>query len=102
MTPSPPAPESDWKQVRLNNVGRIYRTPQVLDRRVRVSGYPDHVRQLAVRGLGHERPTLLLTNQTRTSASQLVDRYARRVVIENVIADAIDFFHMDALSARCR
>ncbi|MDE0520715.1 MAG: hypothetical protein OXH79_02030 [Boseongicola sp.] len=92
-------PESDWKQVRLTNVGRIYRTPMVLDRRVRISGYPDDVRQLAVRGLGHERPTLLLTNQMRTSASQLVDRYARRMVIENAIADAIDFFHMDALSA---
>ena len=92
-------PESDWKQVRLTNVGRIYRTPLVLDRRVRISGYPDDVRQLAVRGLGHERPTLLLTNQMRTSASQLVDRYARRMVIENAIADAIDFFHMDALSA---
>ena len=34
-----------------------------------------------------------------TSASQLVDRYAWPMVIENAIADAIDFFHMDALSA---
>ena len=92
-------PHSDWKQVRLNNVGRIYRTPRVLDQRIRIAGYPDEVRQLAVHGLGHERPTLLLTNQMRTSASQLVDRYARRMVIENAIADAIDFFHMDALSA---
>ena len=33
------------------------------------------------------------------TASILVDRYARRMVIENTIADAIDFFHMDALSA---
>jgi len=92
-------PESDWRQVRLTNVGRIYRTPRVLDRRVRISGYPGDVRQLAVRGLGHERPTLPLANQTGTSASRLVDRYARRMVIENAIADAIDFFHMDALSA---
>ena len=29
----------------------------------------------------------------------LIDRYPRRMVIENTIADAIDFFHMDALSA---
>ncbi len=92
-------PDSEWKQVRLNNVGRVYRTPQVLDQRVRITGYRDEVRQLAVRGLGHEQPTLLLTNQMKTSASQIVDRYARRMVIENAIADAIDFFHMDALSA---
>ncbi len=93
------APESDWKQVRLADVGRICRTPGVLDRRVRISGCPGDIRQLAVRGLGHERPTLLLAEQMKTSASRLVDRYARRMVIENAIADAIDFFHMDALSA---
>ena len=34
-----------------------------------------------------------------TPARQLIDRYARRMVIGNIIADAIDFFHMDALSA---
>ena len=32
-------------------------------------------------------------------AARLVDRYARRMIIENVISDAIDFFHLDALSA---
>ncbi len=85
--------------MRLADVGRICRTPGVLDRRVRISGCPGDIRQLAVRGLGHERPTLLLTEQMKTSASRLVDRYARRMVIENAIADAIDFFHMDALSA---
>ncbi len=34
-----------------------------------------------------------------SAASQLIDRHARRMVIENAISDAIDFFHMDALSA---
>ncbi len=42
---------------------------------------------------------LLITNQMERSASHLIDRYARRMVIENVISDTIDFFHMDALSA---
>ena len=93
------APEDDWKQVRLNNVGRICRTLKVLYRHIRISGYPDDIRQLAVRDLGHDRATLLLTNQTGTSAGQLVDRHIRRMVIENDIAGAIDFFHRDALSA---
>ncbi len=92
-------PSDAWKHVRLNNVGRLYRTPRVLDQTIRISNYPDPIRQLAVRDLGHEKPTLLLTNQRTTSISQLIDRYARRMVIENAIADAIDFFHMDALSA---
>ena len=42
---------------------------------------------------------MLLTNQWTTPAAQLVERYARRMVIENTLADAIEFFHMDALSS---
>ena len=42
-------------------------------------------------------PTSDTTNQMKTAAGTLIDRYARRMIIENTIADAIDFFHMDAL-----
>ena len=93
------APAADWRKVTLSNVGRIYRTPRILERQVRLKDYPGDIRQIAVTDLGHEKPTLLLTNQMRTPAARLIDRYARRMVIENTIADAIDFFHMDALSA---
>ena len=51
----------------------------------------------AIIDLGHEKPTLLHLYQTH--AATLIDRYARRMINENIIADAIDFFHMDALSA---
>ena len=42
--------------------------------------------QIAITDLGHERPTLLITNQTDVPARELVDRYARRMVIENTSA----------------
>ena len=42
---------------------------------------------------------MLLTNQSRRSASHLIGRYAQRMLIENNIQDGIDFFHMDALSS---
>src|SRR6185437_6094979 len=54
---------------------------------------------LTVAELGHEEPTLLLTNQLGRSAPQLIGRYAQRMLIENNIEDGIDFFHMDALSS---
>ena len=44
-------------------------------------------------------PTLLLTNQMRRSARNLVERYAKRMLIENNIEDGVNFFHMDALSS---
>ena len=42
---------------------------------------------------------LILTNQLTRSASKLIERYAQRMIIENNLADGIDFFHMDALSS---
>ena len=92
-------PPSQWKKIRLSNVGREYRTPRVLEQMVCLGGCSREMRQIAVMDLGHEKPTLLVTNQMKESAGRLVDRYARRMVIENTISDAIDFFHMDALSA---
>ena len=93
------APRGEWRKVTLTNVGRIYRTPRILDRKVRIKDYPGEIRQIAITDLGHEKPTLLITNQMTAPARDLIDRYARRMIIENTIADAIDFFHMDALSA---
>ena len=54
---------------------------------------------MTIADLGHEEPTLLLTNQLTRSACHLIGRYAQRMLIENNIEDGIDFFHMDALSS---
>jgi Transposase DDE domain len=93
------APISAWRRIELESVTRAYKTPRVLDRQVRLTGYDGPIRQLTITELGHEEPTLLLTNQLTRSASHLIGRYARRMLIENTIADGIDFFHMDALSS---
>lgn len=90
---------SAWRQVNLSGVSRIYRTPRILDRRVDLRDYEGPIRQIVIKDLGHEQPTFLLTNQMRRSAVKLIERYAQRMLIENGIADGIDFFHMDALSS---
>jgi hypothetical protein len=92
-------PMSAWRRVELESVSRAYKTPRVLDRRVTLNNYDGSLRQLTVAELGHEEPTLLLTNQLSRSASHLIGRYAQRMLIENNIEDGIDFFHMDALSS---
>ena len=42
---------------------------------------------------------MLLTNQLKRSATKLIERYARRMLIENNIEDGVSFFHMDSLSS---
>ena len=92
-------PLSAWRRIELERVPRAYRNPRILDQRIQLGNYEGLCRQLIIADLGHEQPTFLLTNQMRRSAAKLVGRYAQRMVIENGIADGIDFFHMDALSS---
>ena len=92
-------PLSAWRRIELDSISREYRTPRILDQRITLAGYVGPLRQLVIADLGHEEPTFLLTNQLRRSAPQLIARYAQRMIIENGIADSIDFFHMDALSS---
>ena len=92
-------PLSAWRRIELERVTRAYRTPRVLDQKTTLSGYDGAIRQLVITDLGHEEPTFLLTNQMRRSPAKLIERYAHRMLIENGIADGIDFFHMDALSS---
>ena len=92
-------PRSAWRRIQLEGVSRIYKTPRILDQKITLKGYEGPVRQITVMDLGHLEPTLVLTNQLRRSASKLITRYARRMLIENNIQDGVDFFHMDALSS---
>jgi hypothetical protein len=92
-------PRSAWRRVELAGVSRIYKTPRILDERITLGDYEGPIRQIAVAELGHEEPTLLLTNQMRRSATKLVERYAKRMLIENNIEDGVNFFHMDSLSS---
>jgi len=91
-------PTSAWTRVTLDRTG-AYRHPQVHQDRVTVRGCPVVLRQLAVRGLGHDQPTLILTNDHTTKPAKLIDRYAKRMTIEQRLAEQIRSFHLDALSS---
>jgi hypothetical protein len=88
---------SAWRRVTLEVPARKYKTPKVFEQPVALAGAT--FRQLFVRDLGHEEPTILLTNDRHTTQAKLITRYAQRMLIENALSDAVRFFHMDALSS---
>jgi len=92
-------PASAWRRIELESIARTYRTPRILDQTVALRDYEGPIRQITVTDLGHEEPTIVVTNQLRRSAVHLIGRYAQRMLIENGIADGVDFFHIDALSS---
>ena len=90
-------PTSSWRRVSLDIPARKYKTPRVFEQPVALAGAI--FRQLFVLDLGHEEPTILLTNDRQSSQAKLLTRYAQRMLIENALSDAVRFFHMDALSS---
>ena len=88
---------SAWRRVTLEVPARKYKTPRVFEQPVALAGAT--LRQLFVMDLGHEEPTILLTNDHHSTPAKLITRYAQRMLIENALSDAVRFFHMDALSS---
>jgi hypothetical protein len=91
-------PDSAWTQITLERRGP-HSKPEVHEHDVTVRGCPTPLRQLAVRGLGHEHPTLILTNDRDSAPKRIVGRYAKRMAIEQRLAESIRSFHLDALSS---
>lgn len=92
------APASAWRKIELRHVARKFRTPKVIDQPIVLTGYAGSLRQVWVKDLGHDLPTILLTNDMETSCSELITRYALRMLIENALSDGVQFFHTNALS----
>jgi len=89
---------TDYKTITLDRSGHHNR-PRVHESTVQLSNYPGTLRQFVITGLGRDAPTVIITNDTETTAKQLITRYARRMTIEQRLAEIIQAFHADALSS---
>jgi hypothetical protein len=91
--------QSSWKRITISHEKRKYRNPYILEGRTGLRGYDGEVRQVVMRGNGRENPTFLITNDMEMPVEVLVGNYARRWRVENGIAEAVKFFHLNALSS---
>ena len=90
---------SAWRKIELRNVARKFRTPKVIDQEITLGSYAGKIRQMFIKDLGHDLPTILITNDKKVSCSDLISRYALRMLIENSISTGVGFFHNGALSS---
>ncbi len=88
-----------WKRIHVPHAKRKYPNPLIHESFITLRGYQGQVRQIVVRGNGHEKPAFLITNDTQAPVEMLVGNYARRWRVENVIAEAVKFFHLNAMSS---
>jgi transposase len=89
----------DYAAVTLNRPGPHNRPRVHEDRAVKLTSYPGTVRQLIITGLGRGAPTVIITNDTGITTKALIEHYARRMTIEQRLAEIIQAFCADALSS---
>jgi len=89
----------DYKTVTLDRPGPYNRPRVHEDPAVTLTSYPGTVRQLIVTGLGRDAPTVIITNDQQITTRALIAHYARRMTIEQRLAEIIQAFCADALSS---
>jgi len=91
-------PASAWKTATIARTGR-YRRPRLHEDMVKIRDVSAKVRQIAVKDIGRDEPTLLITQDLATPAKDLFARYAERMTVENELDAYIGGFHLDALTS---
>jgi hypothetical protein len=95
-------PASAWKRAVIDIPKRCHTHTRYLEEAVRLRGYEGLIRQIAVTGLGRDRPTLFLSNDFEETPRELIIRYAARNRIEDGLGISVNFFHLDCLASEVR
>ena len=88
-----------WTRIHIPHEKRKFPNPEVHESTITLPHYDGAVRQVIVRGNGHEKPAFLISNDFESPVELLVGHYARRWRIETGIAEAVKLFHLNALSS---
>jgi len=89
----------DYKTITLDRPGPHNKPKVHEDKAVKLTSYPGTVRQLVVTGLGRDQPAVVITNEHQATIRNLITQYARRMTIEQRLAEIIRAFCADALSS---
>lgn len=91
-------PKEEWKKVKVP-CAHGTRCLEVNDQLVPLKGYGKKIRQIAILGQGRIKPALIITNDLKLKAADVVWKYARRWLVEKTISEQTHFFHLNRLSS---
>jgi len=95
-------PASAWKGAVIDIPKRCHTHISYIVDEVRLRGDDGPIRQIAVTGLGPDRPTLFLSNDFEETPRELIIRYAGRNRIEGGLGVSVNFFHLNCLASEVR
>ena len=88
-----------WKRINIPHAKRKFPNPLVYESHIEIKDYEGYLRQLVMRGNGHEKPVFLISNDFDSPIELIAGNYSRRWRVENAISEAVKFFNLNALSS---
>jgi transposase len=88
-----------WTKINIPHDKRKYPNPFIHESVEELLGYNGVIRQIILKGNGHEKPAFLITNDFEAPAEYLVSKYSCRWHVETGISEAVKFFNVNALSS---
>jgi hypothetical protein len=88
-----------WKRINIPHAKRKFPNPLVHESHIEIKDYEGLLRQLIMRGNGHEKPVFLISNDFDSPVELIAGNYSRRWRVENAISEAVKFFNLNALSS---
>ncbi|MHB1922750.1 MAG: transposase [Chitinophagaceae bacterium] len=90
---------SAWKTIRVESGGNKKRSLRIHDGQVFLKGYEDTIRQIIITGHGKIKPAIIITNDFELPEEKIVRKYAKRWIVEKLISEQIEFFHLNKVSS---
>lgn len=90
---------SSWKTIRIECGGNKKRTLKVYDGQTVLKGYNGSIRQVFITGQGKIKPAIIITNDFDLAVEKIVRKYAKRWIVEKLISEQIEFFHLNKVSS---
>jgi hypothetical protein len=88
-----------WHRIHIPHAKRKFPNPLVHESIIEIKDYEGSLRQVIIRGNGHEKPVFLISNDFDSPLELVVGNYSRRWRVENAISEAVKFFNLNALSS---
>ena len=92
-------PKKEWKTIRVEQSANKKRTIKIFENTVFLKGYAKEIRQIYITANGKIKPAIIITNDFDKSVNEIVRKYAKRWLVEKVISEQIEFFHLNKLSS---
>lgn len=88
-------PENEWQEIKVERAKGKQQTIRVHDGKTTLSKYEGEIRQLIITNHGRQQPTFMITNDFNMTMKNIVEKYSRRWLVEQEIAEQIMFFNLN-------